>query len=558
MVRKVLQVFYKEVRSLHQAAYVLAVFTFGSQLLALVRDRLLAHQFGAGIELDIYYTAFRIPDVMYVVFASTLSVYVLIPFVTDRMDGKRNLAARDLLSQVFTVFLITYSFLALVLWVMAPYVVPVAFPGLAEQSDHVVLLLRILLLQPLLLGVSSLLGVVTQMGHRFILYAVSPLLYNLGIIFGIAYLYDWFGLAGLGYGVIIGAFLHMFVQWPLMRQSDLAFGLRRYIQWSAIMQVLRVSIPRAATLTLHQVTLLVAITITSMLAVGSIAVFQFAYNLQSVPLAVIGASYSTAAFPFLADLYSQKRFIEFRRYVVTAFRHIIFWAIPAVVLIIVLRAQIVRVVLGSGEFSWSDTRLTAAVLALLSVSLVAQSINLLLVRAFYAAGLTKIPFLVTAAGTALAAILMGLLALSSFYMTNWYQHLTTWLRVDDVSDSQVILVALGFSIAMILQITVLLFYTAHTFSISFRWLPVHLSRAITASISGGVASYIMLQVLALIVDQNTFLGIFIQGLLAAVVGIMVVAATYYIVRTPESVEVYKAIKKRFGTSKVVASTDDVL
>lgn len=559
MVRRVLNVVYREVRNLHQAAYVLALFTFGSQLLALVRDRLLANQFGAGIELDIYYAAFRIPDVLFVIFASTLSVYVLIPFVADRMDGKENQAARAVLSQVYTVFLGIYVVLALSIWILAPYVVPILFTGLSEQADQVVALLRILLLQPLFLGLSSMLGVITQMGHRFVLYAISPLFYNIGIIIGILFLYDWFGIAGLGYGVVLGAFMHMLVQWPLMRRSDLSFGFTKHISPALLRSILKVSMPRALTLTLHQVTLLLAVMVMGLLATGSISVFQFAFNLQSVPLAIIGASYSTAAFPFLADLYARKQHKMFLQYVTTALRHILFWSLPAVVLIIVLRAQIVRVILGSGEFSWTDTRLTAAVLAVLSVSLVAQAINLLLVRTFYAAGRTLVPFLVTLLGTTVAAALMYGLVLADVQDTRIFTAVADALRVGEVARNEVLLVAVGYTVAILVQATVLLFATAHSFALSLRWTPLHLLRAVIASFAGGVAAYTCLQYVALYVNQESFLGIFVQGLLAAICGIVVVGVTYYVLKTPESHEVYRAMRRRFGANnKVVASQDDVL
>ena len=558
MVRRALSVFYKEVRNLHQAAYILAVFAFGSQLLALVRDRLLAHEFGAGIELDVYYAAFRIPDLLYVVFASMLSVYVLIPFVADRMDGKQNRDARAVLSQVYTVFLVGYIVVAAVVWLTAPFLVSWLFVGMAEQANDIVSLLRILLLQPLLLGVSSLLGVVTQMGHRFVLYAISPLFYNLGIIIGILFLYDVFGLAGLGYGVVLGASMHMLVQWPLMRGSDLSFGFTTHLSGDLLKRIVKVSMPRAITLTLHQVTLLVAIMITGLLATGSISVFQFAFNLQSVPLAVIGASYSTAAFPFLADLYARKQQQEFVRYVTTALRHILFWALPAVALIIILRAQIVRVVLGSGEFSWSDTRLTAAVLALLSISLVAQAMNLLLVRTFYAAGKTLVPFLVTLLGTVIAAVSMYSLVHSEFSLSPLFSFLTDIFRVADVMHNEVILIALGYTIAIILQVLVLFLVTVRTFSISVQWLPGHLLRTFSAAFSGGFVAYVVLQYMAHVVDQDSFIGIFAQGLVAAIFGIAAIAATYYVLKTPESHEIYRAVRRRFGMEKVVASQDDVL
>ena len=146
---------YKEVRGLHQAAYVLAAFAFGSQLLALVRDRLLASQFGADVELDIYYAAFKLPDLMYVLFASSLSVYVLIPFVVSRIDGEDAARARQLLSQVFSAFLIGYLLLAIVLIVLLPYLQPWLFPGFVESAKELQLLTQVLLLQPLVFPVCS-------------------------------------------------------------------------------------------------------------------------------------------------------------------------------------------------------------------------------------------------------------------------------------------------------------------------------------------------------------------------------------------------------------------
>lgn len=550
---------YKEVRGLHQAAYVLAFFAFGSQLLALVRDRMLAHQFGAGGELDIYYSAFRIPDLLYVLFASTLSVYVLIPFVSRHMQqDDSGVRARHLLSQVFSVFLVLYTLLALTVAILAPYIVPVVFPGLVEELDKTVLLLRILLLQPLLLGISSLFGVVTQLGHRFVLYAISPLLYNIGIIIGIVFFYPAMGLSGLAWGVALGALGHMLVQLPLVRSSVLAFGVTTHIVWSEMFSLLRVSIPRAMTLAMHQVVLLVMISVAGLMTVGSVAVFQFAYNLQSVPLAIIGASYSIAAFPLLSDLFARKKMDTFRLHINSALRHIIFWSVPTVGLIIVLRAQMVRVVLGSGAFDWGDTKLTAAVLALLSISLFAQAMNLLLVRVFYAGGYTKVPFLVTFFGSFLAvATTLGL------YMTSaahpWFIHsLEVAMRVNGVPGSEVLLIALGYSVAMLVQVVLLLVCAAHMFKLQFTGLGVHIVKAICAAVVGGASAYVALNFFIFGVDETSALGIFLQGFLGGVMGIIGIASTYYVLRTPEMTEIYKSFRGRLVKTDVVAVQDEIL
>lgn len=553
-----IKMMYKEVRGLHQAAYVLALFAFGSQLLALVRDRMLAHQFGAGIELDIYYAAFRIPDLLYVLFASTLSVYVLIPFVVSRINNGDASQARLLLGQVFSLFLIFYTVLAAVVFVLAPYIVPVLFPGMIEQVPEITAVLRVLLLQPLLLGVSSLFGVITQIGHRFVLYAISPLIYNLGIILGIVFLYPSMGVAGIAWGVVAGAVGHMLVQLPLVRSSDLSFGVVTNIDWALMRSILTVSIPRAMTLAMHQIVLLVLVSIASLMAVGSVAVFQFAYNLQSVPLAIIGASYSIAAFPLLADLYAQKKMDAFRIHIVTALRHIIFWSVPVIGLVIVLRAQMVRVVLGSGAFDWGDTRLTAAVLALLCISLFAQAVNLLLVRVFYAGGYTKIPFFVTLFGSVSAIVFSY--SLYAWYIASPGAHagIGALMRTNAVAGSEVLTIAAAYSAAIILQVIVLMIVAVRTFSLDTSWIPLHAFRSIAAAVIGGFCAYTALNFFIFGIDEETFIGIFLQGFMGALAGILGVISTYYVVRSPELSEVYKSFRGRMFKPELIATEDEVL
>lgn len=558
MVKKMFQMVYKEVRGLHQAAYVLGVFAFGSQLLGLVRDRLLAHQFGAGVELDVYYAAFRIPDLLYVLFASTLSVYVLIPFVATRIKDDDATEAQQLLGQIFSGFLIVYSVLGLVLYVLLPWIVPFLFPGLQAQNEVLITVTRILLLQPLLLGVSSLFGVVTQLGHRFVLYALSPLIYNVGIILGIVFLYPHFGLNGLALGVVLGAIGHMIIQVPLVRTSSLSFSFTTHIVWTTLWEVLRISIPRALTLALGQLSILVLIGIASVMTVGSVSVFQFAYNLQSVPLAIIGASYSIAAFPFLADLFAQKKMVAFRVHIITALRHIMFWSMPAIALLVVLRAHLVRVVLGSGAFNWSDTRLTAAVLAVLSLSLVAQAISLLIVRAFYAGEHTTTPLLVTLFGSILSIV-------SSFWLYTLYIRtpetvifVQSFLRITDVPGSEVVVIGLGYSVAMCIQASILVFFAVRRFSIPMGWFVPSFSRAFFVSLFGAFVTYTTLNLFVQGINETAFLGILIHGALGGVAGICAIIGAYYVLRSPELHEIYRSLHSRLFKIEVVASQEDIL
>lgn len=558
MVKRVLHFVYQEVRGLHQAAYILALFAFGSQILAIVRDRLLAHTFGAGSELDLYYAAFRVPDLLFVLFASVLSVYVLLPFVREYTERVDNDAGAKVLSQVFTVFLGLYAAIGLVLILAAPLYIPLLFPGFVGQFSTLILLTQILLLQPLLLGLSSLCGVVTQMNHRFVLYAISPLLYNVGIIFGIVAFYPFFGLVGLVMGVVFGALGHLLVQVPFVKDSQYTFHLVRSIDWPLMRRIFAVSIPRALTLSVNQFVLLILIGMATVMTAGSVSVFQFAFNLQSVPLAIIGMSYSVAAFPTLASLFARKDIAGFNRQLLTALRHILFWSVPVIALVIILRAQIVRVLLGSGAFDWSDTRLTAAVLAVFVVSLFAQAILLLLIRAFYACGKTFMPLFV--------ALFSAVVSISSaIYFQYVYQtsaelqtSVEQLFRLSGVPGTEVLVLVLAFALGQIFQLVVLMIISARVFSIDFRPLARLLFNAVVAA---AVAAFLAYATLVFVVDgvnQDTFIGISLQGVVAGVAGVLGAGLAYYVLGAKELSEVLNSFQIKIFKTDVVAPQEDTL
>lgn len=544
---------YSEIRGLHEAAYVLAAFALGSQLLALVRDRLIAHQFGAGATLDVYYAAFRIPDLLFVVFASMLSVYVLIPFVAERILESTE-KARALISTVFTWFLLGYGAIALLVFIAASPLAALFFPGFSPSEQALLVdVMRILLLQPLLLSVSSLFGVATQLHRKFALYAVSPLLYNLGIIFGIVALYPFFGLAGMAYGVVLGAGLHALVQAPFVFHSGLFPAITMRMDRGLLLRILKSSIPRAATLTLHQLVLLTFTGLATVMATGSVAVLQFSYNLQSVPLVIIGVSYSVAAFPTLSRLFSEGDRETFLTHVYTALRHIIFWSIPAIALIVVIRAQLVRVILGTGSFNWDDTRLTAAALALFSLSLAAQAVHLLVVRAFYAGGNTRTPLLVTVLSSLGMVVSAGVLFLLYERSSLFSTFLVDAFRVEDVGGTEVLILPLAFSAVFVLHSIVLVHLFVREYGNGvLSGLGGVLWRALGAGAVAASAAYSALNVLVDGLRVETFLGIFMQGFVAGILGILAGALFLWSAKSPELAEAVASVRHRFWKTRPIA------
>lgn len=550
---------YREVRGLHQAAYVLAVFTFGSQILALIRDRLLAHQFGASMELDLYYAAFRIPDVLYVIFASTLSVYVLIPFLAKKSESGTSRDAQNLLSQFFSLFIIVYSIMAFIAMLCAPLIVPLLFPGFVSESAVLVLLIRLLLIQPFLLGISSLFSIVTQMEHRFILYALSPLLYNIGIICGLLFLYPSMGIYGLVVGVLFGALMHVCIQIPSVRKSPLAPRFIWTFSLSDILTVCKTSFTRALTLSLHQLVLLGFVSVASIMAVGSVSVFQFAYNLQSVPLAIIGVSYSVAAFPLLAQLYAEKKYAQFADNITITLKHILFWSFPVIALLVVIRAQFVRVVLGSGAFDWSDTRLTAAVLALFILSLTAQAVHLLIVRALYAVENTRLPFAVTLFSSALALCTAFLFHKVLIVHGDFYNLIERIMRLEGVSGIEVLALPLGYSCALIIHSIVLVFLSRHYLYIRSRLLLRPFFQSFISASGSGYVSYTLLNYFVSLFTVDTLMTILAQGFLAGIGGCGTYVLIQYFFKNEELFEISRTFHKRFiGRGVIVPQDEDTL
>jgi len=554
---RISQFFQRESTGVHQAAFLLGSATLLTKILALLRDRLLASAFGAGETLDIYYASFRLPDLLFTIFLFLAASTALIP-ILFREEKKGQEDSRIFIGNIASWFLVLMAAASIILFFLMPSLTKIISPGFSpENQQQLVVLTRILILQVLFLGISNIVSSVIQAYRRFLIYALSPLLYNLGIIFGILFLYPKMGTPGLAIGAVIGAFLHFSVQLP----SLFSLGFRPYFSLKitpAIKETVRLSAPRTLGLSLNQLTFIAITAIASTLGAGSIAIFNLAYNLQGVPLSVIGVSYSVAAFPFLARANGKEHNNEFITYIYGALRHILFWALPATALMIVLRAQIVRVILGSGNFGWADTRLTAAALAIFSASLFAQSLILLYSRSFYAAGKTVAPVIINALGT-IFIISSSFLLLSIFDASEgfkiWFENI---LRVTDVKTTKILLLTTSFSLGSLLNLALLAFIFHKIWGTikngAFR---DSILQIIFASVVTGVISYFALRILDNIFDINTFVGISAQGLISALAGLGAGGVLLLLLKNKEIYEVKSALLRQFWKTPVVATEPPV-
>lgn len=506
-----------QIKGLHQAAYMIGLFAILSQIFALLRDRLLASQFGAGVELDMYYAAFRLPDVLFVLLAMFFSISVLVPQVIKKQDNIKEL--NRYFNSIFTFVLLCFVGLSILFFFTAPYFLKLIVPQL--YTKELVLMTQILLLQPLLLSLSGFFGSFAQAQKKFLLYSTSPILYNLGIILGVIVLYPIYGMYGLMFGVVLGALLHVSILIPFTKTTYTPKISKIYLK--DIREMISHSIPRTCAMMSNQILLVCITFFAGLLATGSIAIFNLAYNLQSVPLSIIGVSYSLAAFPSLTLFFQEKKFDEFYELLSRAIRHVFFWSLPVVACFIVLRAQIVRVILGSGNFDWNETILVAAALALFTISLVAQSASQVLIRVFYAMGKTRYPFFATSISFVITLICMSVLFIPNLISSDVVLYVEAFFKVDIVQSSLILLLPLAFSIGQWILFIVLILGIGHFKKIFSKEFFLSITQSFAGAGVFALASYVSLQFLSGVFNLDTFIGIASQGFISGLVGL---AATF--------------------------------
>ncbi len=461
--------------------------------------------------------------------------------------------AKDFIDTVFSFFFIFVSVSGIIAYIFTPTIMAKLFPMFvnSESFSELIKLTRILILSPVFLGFSNLLASITQLNRRFFLYAVSPVMYNLGIIFGIKVLYPILGLTGLGYGVILGTILHFSIQVPYIIKKGMFPKFTLNIKYDFVKKIVLTSLPRTITVSANELAELFLISFASFFIVGSISIFNFSFNLQSVPFSIIGISYSLAAFPTLTRLFSSGNRGEFVNQMIMSSRHIIFWSVPVSVLFIVLRAQIVRVILGAGRFNWDDTRLTAAALALFTISLVAQNLVTLFVRSYYSQGKTKTPLI-------LNVVSALIIVLSSYYFiflfkTNIYFKffIESIMKVSDIPGTIVLMLPLGFSFGLFFSLVVHWWGFSKHFPDFSKPVLRTFFQTVSASVIMGYVSYVSLNVLDGLLNINTLMGIFLQGFISGILGIISSVIVLYILDSQELKEVWTTLHHKIWKAKIV-------
>ena len=527
----------KKQNTILSAATVLMVASFISKILGLLRDRLLASAFFGGQEwqLDVYNAAFRIPDMIFQLLVLGALSSAFIPVFSSTLK-KNQKQAWQIVSSIISIAIVFFAIFSVIFFIFTkPLNLLIAPSFSTEQIALMSSLSRIMLFSQLFFIISSFLTGVLQSHDRFLIPALTPILYNLGIIIFTFFFADTFGIYAPVFGGVAGSFFHFIIQYPFVKSLGFKFSFNFKTATKPVKKIGRLMLPRTLGLAIEQLELTIAVRLASAMIAGSLSIFYFAQHIFAIPISVFGVTIGQAALPMLSkecDLLGSLD--KFKKIFLNSFKNILYLAMPASVLILVLRVPIVRIAIGARDFPWEATLLTARTLSYLSLAIASYSVIQLFVRAFYALEDTRTPLFV-----GVVAVLLNVFF--SVYLT---RNLSM-----DVSG-----LALANTIAGVFQALCLFFLLNHRvkkFDNAY-YLPDVIKMTI-ASFLMGIALWLPMRLLdRFVLNTARVIDLLILTTVASVSGILVYIFLSYILKVEQQNQFLKLFT-RFGPDKKLLS-----
>lgn len=381
-------------RFLPTGSILLSITTFASYGAGLLRDRILAQTFGAGRELDAYTAAFLLPDFLFNFLIAAGIAAAVVPIVTDlqAIDKKR---VFQYLNSIMVVGIAVMGIVSLLLILFSQSISKLVVPGFSPEDQLLVSsLLKILAFSPLFFSISNTLGAYLIVKRSYLFYGLSPIFYNVGIIFGALFFAPHFGILGVAYGTLLGASFHLALRLFDAFRHGLRFYAALAFQTSEFRQTIRLMIPKMFGHPIELATFWLFTVFASTLAPGSVAIVSFARNFQSVPVSLIGITLATTTFPLLASALTAKNISEFSRVLKRSSWLIFSGSLAAALFIFLVREPLIALVFGGGAFTEDNIRTTALTLGFFTLAIPTESLSHLLARAFYATKNTLVPVLI--------------------------------------------------------------------------------------------------------------------------------------------------------------------
>jgi putative peptidoglycan lipid II flippase len=397
-------------RTLARAGLIVAAAFLLSRVLGWVRLVVIASAVDDPAELDAFFAAFRIPDLLFQLVAAGALSSALIPVISGVIATDGAARAWRVVSTVTNLMLAASVVLAGVVLVFADRLVPLYTSGFDPGTmARTVELTRIMVLSPIFLALGSVATSVLNARGRFAAAATAPIVYNLAIIGAALLLTPSIGVAGLAIGVVAGSIGHLLVQIEPLRGIGFRYAPRIVSSDPAARKALVLMAPRAVGLGASQITFVVLTALATTEGVGAVTAFTIAFTLLQIPIGVIGVPLGVVLFPSLSRGAAAGDHDEFIGLLTRAMRLLAFVMLPIAVLAAIVRVESVALLFGA--FDPVTIRLTADTFLAFLVGLPAHALIAVLARAFYARQDTLTPVVVAigavVVNTTLATLLVG-------------------------------------------------------------------------------------------------------------------------------------------------------
>ena len=517
-------------KTVTKAAGIMMAAILVSRLLGLVREMVIASKFGVGTEVDAYGIAFQLPDLLYFLLSSGALSAAFIPVFTEYLEKGEEKEAWKVFSIVGTFIFLVLTVFIVACEIFAPSLVPLFAPGefIAKQGDALSLaikLTRIVLPAQLFFLVGGLVMATLYSRKHFLTPALGPIIYNIGIICGGIFLADRLGIAGLTWGVLVGAFIGNFVlQVVVARRFGAVYTPSLNLRHPGVVKVAKLALPVMLGLSLPYVDVIINRAFASMINEGAISALNYANRLMQMPLGVFAQASAVALFPTLAAHAARKQMTELRDGVNFGLRGVLFLTVPSSVLMAVLATPIVRMLFQHGAFVPSDAPYVAYALIFYSIGLAGWAGQLVVSRGFYALQESIVPVI---SGTIVTAIFIPL----------------NWLLMKPLGHGGL---ALATSIAVTLHLLILLEILRRRLGgLNGRLLIESFAKVSLASAAAGGVAWIVFRYCGQFADTTTQFGAGIGVLAAGGLGVLVYAGAVALLKVDEAAEIWGQITRRF-------------
>lgn len=389
------------------AATILAASTLFSAVLGLYRDRLLNSMYldTYKVGIDAYTVAFTIPDFMFFILVSGALSVSFIPVFNQRLATGNKESAWQLGSSMINFLALITLAASVLIMIFAPFLVQhVVGPGLNEQGQALATsMMRVIAVNPFIFSITTVISSIQQAVGRFVFFALSPMIYNVGIIFGALVLtnkIEWLGweggIMGVALGVVIGALLQLIVSSLGLIGLKFDYKFKIFKKNLGFKKVLKLLPARSMDQGLDYVSSIIDTNLASRMAEGTVRAYQQATTLSAMPVNLVGVAISTAAFPEMTERMAQGRPDLFRKELRKVIQVIVWLALPIAALMFFARGYMVSIIKVGGD------NLIAGIFGILTITILLRSVFHIASRSFYAQQDTKTPMLISLCSIAIA------------------------------------------------------------------------------------------------------------------------------------------------------------